>query len=104
MQDKYWDMIDLFIERERLRFYHSIDMYKREILEDFFEYQEGDRGKDWNLSKLRKKDRGTYSQHLTGIHGIRKNAYTTNRMLVIDDFIEFALVMGWIERNRWLVS
>ena len=101
MNEYLEDMIDLYLERERMRHCHDLELYKQEILEDFFDYQESRKGDGWSLRDMIESDESDYYSHLVEISGKPASGYVIGKMRIIRSFLEFAVTAGWLKRNPW---
>ena len=101
MQDSYFEMIELYLERERLRYFRELELYKQETLDNFFQYHLNNRGDDWGMDRLCFLDRREYYHHLVKLSENRTLTYSIGRMKVIEDFLNFSVNMGWIKKNPW---
>jgi len=101
MKEYIEEMIDIYLERERMRHCHDLELYKQEILEDFFDYQESKKGDGWNLRDMTESEESDYYNHLVEISGKPTLGYIIGKMRIIRSFLEFAVIAGRLKRSHW---
>ena len=99
MKLRFYDMIDLYIEKEKEKFYREIEVLKRGILEYFAYFMDGIKQKVWSIDEITGEDGRSYYRKLLS----EKPSLTSveRHIQIINNFMEFAINQGWIEERPW---
>jgi len=101
MKEEYFQMIDLYLERERIRHYHELELFNQEVLEDFFRYWERTKVEDFNLSYLTEEDKKDYYRYLLGDYPANTVIFARGKMRTVDNFLAFLTRVGLLSKNPW---
>ena len=92
-------MIVRFMENERQKSFRENELYKLEILEEFFDYLDEVKNFEWEIKDIITDDGSEYREGLE-TEG-KKPASVEWRILVIKSFLEFAREAGVVSENPW---
>ena len=101
MKEEHFQMIELYLERERIRHYHELELFNQEVLEDFFRYYEHTKGEDFKLSELTEPERKDYYRHLLGNQQTNSITFAMGKMRIIESFLTFLTKIGLLAKNPW---
>jgi len=99
MKLRFQDMIDMYIDSEKERAAHDVEITKRGILEDFGFFIDSIKEKVWKLEDITEEDARKYYQHLK--YNESNTGQTERKIRTLGHFMEFGVKMGWIDARPW---
>ena len=96
---RFYDMIDLYIKYEKLRFYHEVEILKRNVLEDFAYHLDEVKEDLWKIEEITEEDGKSFYKYLLGE---KPTLVSVGRSIqILNGFMAFAIKQGWIGKRPW---
>ena len=92
MKVDYDEMVNLYIEDEKLRIYCELNIQKRRLLDNFALFMDKTKGDDWDINDITKDDIERYYMEAYNNMDIRAD----NTVQEVNHFMRFIFGQGWV--------
>ena len=99
MKIRFFDMIEEYIKKEKIRAAREVEVFKRGVLEDFASFMDMQKKDVWRIGDITEQNGHDFYNRLK-YRSSRKN-YTKERIRVVNHFMEFAKKEKWIDERPW---